>query len=42
MTERPSPPTRQEGFTVETFAAFWAKPEMNDDAATPLAEDVVG
>ena len=32
----------QEGFTAETFAAFWAKPEMSEDAAAPLAADVVG
>ena len=32
----------QEVFTVETFAGFWAQPEMNEDAVTPLAEDVVG
>src|SRR5262249_6346342 len=33
----------KDGFTVETFAAFWAKPDLSDPAgARPLAEDVVG
>ncbi|UJA20879.1 SnoaL-like domain-containing protein [Thermoleophilia bacterium SCSIO 60948] len=31
-----------EGFTVETFAAFWAKPEMSAEAAAPIAQDAVG
>lgn len=31
----------REGFTVETFARFWAKPQL-DGAQVPLAEDVVG
>lgn len=31
----------QEGFTVETFARFWAKPDL-DGARVPLAEDIVG
>jgi ketosteroid isomerase-like protein len=35
--------TTTEGFTAETFAAFWAKPDpTNPAAASPLAEDVVG
>lgn len=29
------------GFTVETFARFWAKPEL-DGPRVPIAEDVVG
>jgi ketosteroid isomerase-like protein len=34
---------QQRGFTVETWAAFWAKPDMtNAAAAEPLAEDIVG
>ena len=32
----------QEAFTVENFAAFWAKPQLDESAAAPLAEDVVG
>jgi ketosteroid isomerase-like protein len=33
----------QRGFTVDTFAAFWAKPDLSDPAgAAPLAEEVVG
>jgi ketosteroid isomerase-like protein len=33
----------REGFTTETFAAFWAKPDLTDPAgAANLAEDVVG
>jgi ketosteroid isomerase-like protein len=32
-----------EGFTAETFAAFWAKPDLSDPSgASNLAEDVVG
>jgi hypothetical protein len=35
--------TVTEGFTAETFAAFWAKPDLTDPAAaSPIAEDVVG
>jgi ketosteroid isomerase-like protein len=35
--------TEREGFTAETFAAFWAKPDLTDPAgAANLAEDVVG
>jgi ketosteroid isomerase-like protein len=34
---------RTEGFTAETFAQFWAKPDLSDPAAaSPIAEDVVG
>jgi hypothetical protein len=34
---------QQEGFTAETFAAFWAKPDLsNPAAASPIAEEVVG
>ena len=34
---------QREGFTAETFAAFWAKPDLSDPAAAdPIAEDVVG
>jgi ketosteroid isomerase-like protein len=34
---------QQEGFTAETFAAFWAKPDLSDPSgADNLAEDVVG
>jgi ketosteroid isomerase-like protein len=33
----------REGFTAETFAAFWAKPDLSDPSgAENLAEDVVG
>ena len=44
MTEQTAPVDQQEaGFTVETFAAFWAKPDLTDPtAAAPFAEDVVG
>src|SRR5262249_1058163 len=30
-----------DGFTVDTFAEFWAKPELTG-ADVPLAEDVIG
>ncbi len=34
---------QNEGFTAETFARFWAKPDLSQDVATsPVAEDVVG
>jgi ketosteroid isomerase-like protein len=34
---------QRQGFTAETFAAFWAKPDLSDPAAaSPIAEDVVG
>jgi ketosteroid isomerase-like protein len=34
---------QREGFTAETFAAFWAKPDLSDPAAaSPIAEEVVG
>ena len=34
---------QEQGFTAETFAAFWAKPDLTDPAAaSPIAEDVVG
>ena len=33
----------QGGFSADTFAAFWAKPDLtNQAAAEPLAPDVVG
>jgi SnoaL-like polyketide cyclase len=33
----------QQGFTAETFAQFWAKPDLSADAATsPIADDVIG
>jgi ketosteroid isomerase-like protein len=33
----------ERGFRAETFAAFWAKPNLSDpSAAQPLAEDVIG
>jgi ketosteroid isomerase-like protein len=39
MTETATTPA----FTAETFAAFWAKPDVtNAAAAEPLAEDIVG
>ncbi|MQA73556.1 MAG: nuclear transport factor 2 family protein [Solirubrobacterales bacterium] len=35
--------TARQAFTAETFAAFWAKPDLtNAAAAEPIAEDVVG
>jgi ketosteroid isomerase-like protein len=34
---------QKQGFTTDTFAAFWAKPDLtNPAAASPIAEDVVG
>jgi ketosteroid isomerase-like protein len=43
MSEQTSTVERDEGFTAETFAAFWAKPDLTDTAAaSPIAEDVVG
>ncbi len=34
---------RSQGFTAETFGAFWAKPDLSDPSgAESLAEDVVG
>jgi ketosteroid isomerase-like protein len=34
---------QKEGFTAETFAAFWAKPDLSDPSgAANLADDVVG
>jgi ketosteroid isomerase-like protein len=34
---------RRQGFTAETFAAFWAKPDLSDPSgAANLADDVVG
>ena len=34
---------QKQGFTAESFAAFWAKPDLSDPAgAAALAEDVVG
>ena len=42
MTEQTTAIER-EGFTAETFAAFWAKPDLTDPAgAANLAEEVVG
>ena len=29
-------------FTADTFAAFWANPEISEEGQAPLAEDVVG
>jgi ketosteroid isomerase-like protein len=43
VSEQTSTVTQEEGFTAETFAAFWAKPDLTDTAAaSPIAEDVVG
>jgi ketosteroid isomerase-like protein len=43
MTEQIATSDHQQGFTAETFAAFWAKPDLSDPAgASNLAEDVVG
>jgi ketosteroid isomerase-like protein len=43
MSEQTSTVEREQGFTAETFAAFWAKPDLtNPVAAAPIAEDVVG
>src|SRR5262249_22335801 len=44
MTKQTTTADQQEtGFTVETFAGFWANPDLTSPAALiPLAEDVVG
>lgn len=41
MTETST--VERQDFTAETFAAFWARPDLADSLGTsPLAEDVVG
>jgi ketosteroid isomerase-like protein len=43
MNETATTDQRREGFTAETFAAFWAKPDLSDPSgAANLAEHVVG
>ncbi len=39
-SETPTAERPVEGFTVETFAGFWAKPDLTGGA--PIAENVVG